>query len=150
MTYALQVTLENSHVIGDDQLFAAVVRKGPCGVALNSSYKNRENLQTIDELGNLILNISRIVPSNSGVLVFFPSYAALSSYTERWRKGTVWERINGHKQIFVEPRESGSFKMAVTAYTDEVTRAHAPILLASCVRWGLRAAMPGAPPKQNL
>ena len=33
----------------------------------------------------------------------------------------MWERINGHKQIFVEPRESGSFKMTVNAYTDEVT-----------------------------
>ena len=116
------MTLENSHVIGEDQLLAAVVKKGPGGNALNSSYKNRENVQTIDELGNLILNVSRIVPPNSGVLVFFPSYAGLTSYTERWRKGNVWDRINSHKQIFVEPRESGSFKMTVNAYTAEVER----------------------------
>jgi hypothetical protein len=115
-----QVKLENKHVIREDQLLAAVVRKGPSGVALNSSYKNRENVQSVDDLGNLIVNVCRIVPANSGVLVFFPSYAALTAGTERWKQGSVWDRISKLKQIFLEPRESGSFKMTVNAYTDEV------------------------------
>lgn len=115
-----QVTLENSHVIGEEQLLAAVVKKGPSGATLNSSYKNRDNMQSVDDLGNLILNVCRVVPANSGVLVFFPSYAALASGTDRWKQGSVWDSVNRIKQIFVEPRESGSFKMAVTAYTDEV------------------------------
>jgi Rad3-related DNA helicase len=107
-------------VIGEEQLLAAVVKKGPSGITLNSSYKNRDNMQSVDDLGNLIVNVCRVVPANSGVLVFFPSYAALASGTDRWKQGSVWESVSRLKQIFVEPRESGSFKMAVTAYTDEV------------------------------
>jgi len=114
------VSLENSHVIGEDQLLAAVVRKGPSGATLNSSYRNRDNVGSVDDLGNLIVNVSRLVPPNSGVLVFFPSYAALATGTERWKQNSIWDRICKIKQIFVEPRESGSFKMAVNAYTDEV------------------------------
>lgn len=114
------MSLENSHVIGEDQLLAAVVRKGPSGATLNSSYRNRDNVGSVDDLGNLIVNVSRLVPPNSGVLVFFPSYAALATGTERWKQNSIWDRICKIKQIFVEPRESGSFKMAVNAYTDEV------------------------------
>jgi regulator of telomere elongation helicase 1 len=134
MQMNFEVKLENKHVIREDQLLAAVVRKGPSGVTLNSSYKNRENVQCVDDLGNLIVNVCRIVPANSGVLVFFPSYAALTAGTERWKQGSVWDRISKQKQIFIEPRESGSFKMTICAYTDEVDRAgsNGAVLMAVC------------------
>jgi hypothetical protein len=118
----VQVMLENSHVIQADQLLAAVVRKGPSGAILNSSFKNRDNMSSGDDLGNLIVNVARVVPSNSGVLVFFPSYAVLQSMSERWKQqGSIWDRIDRNKKIFVEPRESANFKLVVDGFTAEVS-----------------------------
>ena len=50
----------------------------------------------------------RLVPQ--GVLVFFPSMAALSGAAEQWGKRgsdggpTVLERLEKHKRVIIEPR----------------------------------------------
>ena len=136
MQMDFSVQLENTHVIGADQLLAAVVKRGPGGQTLNASYRNKDNMQSVDDLGNLVLNVSRVVPQNSGVLVFFPSYAAMTAMSARWQQGPqrVWDRIGKIKRIFQEPREAGSFKGAVDAFTAEVDRAdsHGAVLMAVC------------------
>ena len=68
---------------GREQVLAAVVPKGPTGAVLNSSFKTRECSNYIDELGNLLVNCSRLIPD--GLLVFFPSYSALNSALARWK-----------------------------------------------------------------
>jgi regulator of telomere elongation helicase 1 len=53
-------------------VWIGVLRRGPAGRSLNSSYKSRNDPNVITDLGNAIVNFSRIVPD--GLLVFFPSY----------------------------------------------------------------------------
>ena len=118
MEMKFEVVLENEHVISDEQIFAAVLRRGPRGTVLNSSYRNKDNKEMIHDLGNVIVNTCRIVPD--GLLAFFPSYSALTNTIQEWQNVGIWDRIARHKHVFVEPRESANFKATVTAYTEQV------------------------------
>eukprot|EP00041_Stephanoeca_diplocostata_P036359 m.1323962 g.1323962 ORF g.1323962 m.1323962 type:complete len:796 (+) comp24851_c0_seq31:77-2464(+) len=120
LSIALPVRLENPHVISPKQICVGVLRKGPAGHTLNSSYHHRENAAYKTDLGNAIVNFSRIVPA--GLLVFFPSYGVMKSCIAAWQlpgaQGgrTVWERINQHKTAVVEPQDKQEFVAAMQEF----------------------------------
>ncbi|PHU24343.1 hypothetical protein BC332_09450 [Capsicum chinense] len=117
------VRLENPHVISDNQIWAGVVPVGPSGYTFNSSYRTRGSIEYKQELGNAIVNFTRVVPD--GLLVFFPSYYILEQCISCWKtlghsnsmdSSTIWERICKHKLPVVEPRQSSLFPMAIEDY----------------------------------
>lgn len=118
------IRLENPHVITDEQVFVTVVDKGPTNCILNSSYSNRNNNHYMSELGNAIINISRIVPD--GVLVFFPSYTAMQVLIDSWKvapaynKPSILERIQQRKHVVLEPRNSNEFQKTIDEYHDKL------------------------------
>ncbi|KNC52066.1 tumor necrosis factor receptor superfamily member 6B [Thecamonas trahens ATCC 50062] len=120
MKTPFQVTLENPHVISAAQVWVAVLRKGPSGHVLNSSYNNRSNVSYINDLGATIANVARIVPS--GVLVFFPSYSVMLQCMDVWQQrmpnasSSMWETISRHKTPFVEPRGSGDLNAQIDEF----------------------------------
>lgn len=63
----------------------------------------------IDELGRALLNICTIVPD--GVVVFFPSYAYLSTILSRWSspaspsQPSILSRLEGKKSLFKESKD---------------------------------------------
>lgn len=59
MGIPFQVKLENSHVIGEGQALMTCVPRGPRGVFLNSSYKNRDSEDYLAELGSSIMNFGK-------------------------------------------------------------------------------------------
>ncbi|WIA37112.1 hypothetical protein OEZ86_014079 [Tetradesmus obliquus] len=114
-------TLENPHVINNDQVWVGVIGSGPTGVTLNSSFANRNSDRYKDELGHAIVNFARVVPD--GLLVFFPAYGVMQSCLDHWKASSgpgggpsIWERILRHKAPMVEPRDSGSFGAAIADY----------------------------------
>ncbi|XP_055961935.1 regulator of telomere elongation helicase 1 homolog isoform X2 [Mercurialis annua] len=114
------IRLENPHVISSNQIWAGVVPTGPSGRSFNSSYRNRDSIEYKQELGNAIVNFTRIVPD--GLLVFFPSYYLLDQCIACWKNvghaksTTIWERICKHKKPVVEPRQSSLFPLAIADY----------------------------------
>lgn len=115
--------------------------QGPSGVELTSSYVHRESEAYKCELGNTLANVARLVPQ--GVLVFFPSYAALKGAYARWGqpsldgKQTVLQRLEKHKHVVVEPRSAAEVAVAVDAFRHHValserTGVGGAILLAVC------------------
>lgn len=107
------------------QVWVGVVPVGPTGAALNSSYNTRDSPAYMEDLGLMLVNISRIVPD--GLLVFFPSYTVLDACLRHWKSNTgtsaqqkgggvmafqglstLWDRIVKEKQAVVEPRVSWS------------------------------------------
>jgi regulator of telomere elongation helicase 1 len=50
----IPIELQNPHVIKEHQMFVGVIKQGPDGVALNSSFKNRSNENYLTSLGNTI------------------------------------------------------------------------------------------------
>ncbi|KAL0866039.1 hypothetical protein Bca101_045157 [Brassica carinata] len=118
------IRLENPHVISSNQLWAGVVSTGPSGCNLNSSYRNRDVPDYKQELGNAIVNFSRVVPD--GLLVFFPSYYLMDRCIAFWKDGghrnsmTIWERICKLKKPVVEPKDSSLFPAAMQDFSEKL------------------------------
>lgn len=70
-------------MIKPDQILAMCLQKGPSGVQLNSSFRSRDRPEYRSELGNVLVNVSRVTPG--GVLIFFPSYTALTDCETAWK-----------------------------------------------------------------
>ncbi|CAK4151876.1 unnamed protein product [Aphanomyces euteiches] len=110
------ITLENSHVIDPSQVWVGVVGVGVTGKKLNASYESRNSPDYVLELGNTLVNITRVVPN--GLLVFFPSYSILDMCISQWQAqgSNIWERLQGLKSIFVEPKNRVEFADVVQSY----------------------------------
>ena len=112
---AFPVTLENPHVVPDSNVWASVVSTGPLGTRLNSSFRTRESSEYKADLGCLVASVAAAAPG--GLLVFFPSYAALGSAVSHWKSAkappklappysansaTIWDAIVWAKgRVFV-------------------------------------------------
>ncbi|XP_071944930.1 Fanconi anemia group J protein homolog [Antedon mediterranea] len=96
------IQLEANHVIHKSQIFVSTVAFGTNGHSLNASYKSSESYSFQDEVGNLLLQVSRIIPY--GVLMFFPSYSMMSKLEERWKNTGLWDKLNELKVVLSEPR----------------------------------------------
>ncbi|KAL9248843.1 Fanconi anemia group J protein-like protein [Drosera capensis] len=95
--------LEAPHVIdAESQVLATVISKGPGDYPLNASYKTADAYAFQDAVGQILEEISMIVPS--GCLVFFPSYKLLDKLRHRWSETGQWSRLNARKSLFVETR----------------------------------------------
>ncbi|CAN6913232.1 unnamed protein product [Brassica oleracea] len=105
------------HVISSNQLWAGVVSTGPSGCVLNSRYRNRDVPEYKQELGNAIVNFSRVVPD--GLRVFFPSYYLMDRCITFWKDGghrhsmKIWERISKLKKPVIEPKDPPLFPAAM-------------------------------------
>jgi len=75
-------TVENPHIIADNQIHVRVIGHGVSGKLLNSSYNRRDDEEYLTELGNTLASLAKIVPG--GMLVFFPSYSVMETCVERW------------------------------------------------------------------
>ncbi|AES68026.2 regulator of telomere elongation helicase 1 homolog [Medicago truncatula] len=131
------IRLENPHVIGPNQIWAGVVPVGPLGRTFNSSYRTRDTMEYKQELGNAIVNLTRIVPD--GLLVFFPSYYLLEQSIGCWKSlsndgSSIWERICKNKKPVIEPRESSMFTSSIKDYLTKLndTTASGAVFFAVC------------------
>lgn len=129
-----RVRLENPHVISPSQVLIGVVAKGVTGRPLNSSFNNRDTLEYKRELGATLVNCLRYIPD--GVLVFFPSYVAMTSAVTFWQtdnSGDVWRRMNSAKGcVVVEDRSPSAFGQQILAFNDAVANKVGAVMLAVC------------------
>lgn len=87
----IKITLENPHIVKENQVCVKVLPQGPDGEPLNCSYQNRDNPKYIYSLGRSILSLSIIIPG--GLLVFFSSYPIMQKCQEQWQKDGTWTLI---------------------------------------------------------
>jgi regulator of telomere elongation helicase 1 len=96
-----EVKLENTHIINPkEQLYAAIVPRGVSGKRFNFSYQNRDDEDLIADLGNTLVNVARLVPN--GLLVFFPSYAMMKKFINKWATRGILARMEDLKEIMQE------------------------------------------------
>jgi len=105
-------TLSCGHVIPSSNLLAWTLSRGPTGQEFNFTFSNRNNGTMIDELGRAMLNICTIVPD--GIVVFFPSYAYLSTILTHWSltptpsQPSLLSRLLSKKALFQESKDTAS------------------------------------------
>ncbi|XP_071452899.1 regulator of telomere elongation helicase 1 homolog [Hetaerina americana] len=114
LSIPVNVTLENPHIIKPFQVWLGVVKNGPDGFSLSSSYATRSDPRYISSLGQTIVNFSRIVPD--GLLIFFPSYPMMNSCRDNWQESGIWSRIQEKKPIFVEPQGKDGLNSAMNEF----------------------------------
>ena len=90
-------------MISPDQVLISILKKGVNGQCFDFSYKNRESLPMILDLGQTIAQIAKLTPG--GMLVFFPSYGLLEQCFELWEQNGILPSILEYKQIFKEPKD---------------------------------------------
>ncbi|RNA23419.1 Regulator of telomere elongation helicase [Brachionus plicatilis] len=132
MKIPFDVVLENPHIIKESQIKVLSVNKGPDNVVLSSKYTNRDSENYIKSLGETIQSFCKIVPH--GVLVFFPSYRALESALNSWRKSNLWNKIGDVKSIFIESKNSKDCNDTVLKYYEKIKdrRSNGAIMFAVC------------------
>lgn len=89
------------------KVFCAVLCAGPGGVALNGSFSNRGSAAYTRDLGAAVLAAAAATPA--GMLVFFPSHAAMKAITDAWRGAGLWRQLEAAKPVVVEPRAAHEF-----------------------------------------
>ncbi|KAK0423304.1 hypothetical protein QR680_008071 [Steinernema hermaphroditum] len=90
------------HVVGDDQLTAVSLARGPNGQDLTLTYANRLAPQVTLAIGMTFVNLFRQIPN--GVVAFFASYDYMANFISQLKANKTYERINNIKPIFVEKR----------------------------------------------
>jgi chromosome transmission fidelity protein 1 len=91
------------HVIAPSNLLLGVVGKGDGGASFRFTYDNRDNARLMTELGDLLCQLTGLVPN--GVVVFVPSYFFLSKLRIFMEKSGMLGRIKTRKEVFFDNKE---------------------------------------------
>ncbi|KAK2595724.1 hypothetical protein N8I77_013749 [Diaporthe amygdali] len=130
-------TLSCGHVIPDSNLCVwTLASTRPRSIVHNSaaadatsglfefSFQKRSDTDTINRLGQALLNICSVVPD--GVVVFFPSYGYLDEVIGAWKAPpttdggkSLWDRFQAKKALFTESK-GGSSDEVLAGYSEAI------------------------------
>lgn len=122
------------HVIDSSSLLTTIVEKGPLGTTFLFNYENRNNVQMLKELGQVVFNAATIIPD--GLVIFFPSYHYLNEVWEFWNNNNYISKIENKKKIFKEPRNSKLVDKTLNDYSQEINSAGNKGAILLCVVGG--------------
>lgn len=90
-----------NHIIPDRNLETFIVNQQ----GLEFTYLNRNNLSLINDfLFQFFMDLIENVPSNGGIVGFFPSYQFLANVIRNWQNSGFLERINNKRTLFYESK----------------------------------------------
>eukprot|EP01016_Furgasonia_blochmanni_P020715 TRINITY_DN2311_c0_g2_i1.p1 TRINITY_DN2311_c0_g2~~TRINITY_DN2311_c0_g2_i1.p1 ORF type:complete len:931 (+),score=84.02 TRINITY_DN2311_c0_g2_i1:88-2880(+) len=125
-----QKPLVNPYVIDPKkQLVASLITGCRDRHPLNFAFKNTKIEASDLEVGNMLIEIARIVPN--GILVYFPSRDALDRCRGAWERENIIIEIEKHKLLYQEPRNKKDHERVVKSYRSDAQN-HGAILLAVC------------------
>lgn len=103
------------HVIPPQNLIGFSLSAGPSQKHLEFTFARRSDVDALDELGRILLNLTRIVPG--GIVVFFPSYRFEETAARRWQATNQWNDIHARKSVFREPKQSDELASVLARYS---------------------------------
>lgn len=103
------------HVIPPQNLIGFSLSAGPSQKHLEFTFARRSDSEALDELGRILLNLSRIVPG--GIVVFFPSYRFEETAVRRWQATKQWDDLHARKSVFREPKQSDELASVLARYS---------------------------------
>uniref|UniRef100_A0A7N6B7P5 DNA 5'-3' helicase n=1 Tax=Anabas testudineus TaxID=64144 RepID=A0A7N6B7P5_ANATE len=104
-----------------------IVGRGNDQVALSSKFETREDFAVIRNYGNLLLEMSAIVPD--GIVAFFTSYIYMENIVASWYEQGILENIQRNKLIFIETQDAAETSMALEKYQEACENGRGAILL---------------------
>lgn len=116
------------HVIPGENLLVGTLARGPTAKIFDLSYRERSKVETLEELGRAIENISSIVPG--GLICFFPSYDYEQLCFRRWLTCGIIKTIETkYKRVFREPKTSNQLKSVLDDYANCISKGRGGLLL---------------------
>ena len=85
-------------------------------------------MDTLNELGRVLLNLVNIVPG--GIVVFFPSYDYEKLVHRHLSESGVYAKITAKKKIFREPKNSSDLDKILSDYSSTVRLSGGALLMA--------------------
>uniref|UniRef100_A0A8C1F2Y7 General transcription and DNA repair factor IIH helicase subunit XPD n=1 Tax=Cyprinus carpio carpio TaxID=630221 RepID=A0A8C1F2Y7_CYPCA len=95
-------------------------------VAMTSKFETREDFAVIRNYGNLLLEMSAIVPA--GIVAFFTSYIYMENIVASWYE-QVWHLREHPKKHFIETQDAAETSMALEKYQEACENGRGAILL---------------------
>ncbi|XP_044729931.1 ATP-dependent DNA helicase DDX11 [Chrysoperla carnea] len=108
------------HVIPPTSILPIIACSGPTGKSFDFSFEFRNNLETLDELGRLLTNVTNIVPG--GVICFFPSYDYEKLVYNHFEKNGFITKISRKKTLFREPKLSSDVDSVLDKFSSTIKR----------------------------
>ncbi|CAB1348724.1 unnamed protein product [Coregonus sp. 'balchen'] len=106
-----------------------VVGRGNDQVAMTSKFETREDFAVIRNYGNLLLEMSAIVPD--GIVAFFTSYIYMENIVASWYEQGILENVQRNKLIFIETPDAAETSMALEKYQEACENGRGAILLSA-------------------
>ncbi|XP_029863024.1 general transcription and DNA repair factor IIH helicase subunit XPD, partial [Aquila chrysaetos chrysaetos] len=104
-----------------------IVGRGNDQVAISSKFETREDIAVIRNYGNLLLELSAVVPD--GIVAFFTSYQYMENIVASWYEQGILENIQRNKLIFIETQDGAETSMALEKYQEACENGRGAILL---------------------
>lgn len=104
-----------------------IVGKGNDQTAMTSKFESRNDTSVIRNYGNLVVEMSAIVPD--GIVCFFVSYAYMEATIATWYEQGIIDQILKHKLLFIETTDSSETSLALYNYTRACENGRGAVLL---------------------
>ncbi|CAK8693117.1 unnamed protein product [Clavelina lepadiformis] len=104
-----------------------VVTRGNDQVAISSKFETREDVAVIRNYGNLLVEMSKIVPD--GIVCFFVSYVYMENIVASWYEQGILENIQRNKLLFIETQDAAETSMALDKYHEACGNGRGAVLL---------------------
>uniref|UniRef100_A0A4W4HSB7 General transcription and DNA repair factor IIH helicase subunit XPD n=1 Tax=Electrophorus electricus TaxID=8005 RepID=A0A4W4HSB7_ELEEL len=104
-----------------------IVGRGNDQVAMSSKFETREDFAVIRNYGNLLLELSAVVPD--GIVAFFTSYVYMENIVASWYEQGILENIQRNKLIFIETQDAAETSVALEKYQEACENGRGAILL---------------------
>ncbi|XP_069769275.1 general transcription and DNA repair factor IIH helicase subunit XPD isoform X3 [Narcine bancroftii] len=106
---------------------SGIVGRGNDQVTISSKFETREEIAVIRNYGNLLLEMSAIVPD--GIVSFFTSYHYMENIVASWYEQGILENIQRNKLIFIETQDAAETSVALEKYQEACENGRGAILL---------------------
>ncbi|XP_046371417.1 general transcription and DNA repair factor IIH helicase subunit XPD-like [Haliotis rufescens] len=104
-----------------------IVSKGNDQVAMSSKFETREDIAVIRNYGNLLVELSTIVPD--GVACFFTSYIYMETIVASWYEQGIIDQVQKHKLLFIETQDAAETSLALLNYQKACENGRGAVLL---------------------
>ena len=95
------------HVIPADNLLLTTISRSPSNQEFRFVYDNRDNIELLTELGEVLAGISCVVPN--GMVVFVPSYAFLKKLETTFAEGII-KKLSMRKKVFYDSKDESALR----------------------------------------
>jgi len=120
-------TFACGHVVPPENVLVRCLSTGPSGHNLDFRHSSRHLDATLDELGEAILQLSKV--SKHGMVVFLPSYSYEALVMRRWKMTGIHDKIDRSKKLFREPKSARDVEKTLGLYCKHASSENGALLL---------------------